>query len=57
MAAQVTEVIDWEKLMQDQVAEQNRHLYEAYAKIVKLQEENAKLKEELEQFDKARFVE
>ena len=47
MAAQVTEVIDWEKVMQDQAAEQNRHLYEAYAKIVALQEENAKLKNEL----------
>ena len=57
MAAQVTEVINWEKVMQDQAAEQNRHLYEAYAKIVALQEENAKLKEELEQFDKTRFVE
>ncbi len=57
MAAQVTEVIDWEKVMKDQGAEQNRHLYEAYAKIVALQEENAKLKEELEQFDKTRFVE
>ncbi len=57
MAAQVTEVIDWEEMMRDQVAEQNRHLYEAYAKIVALQEENAKLKEELEQFDKTRFVE
>ena len=57
MAAQVTEVIDWEKVMKDQGAEQNRHLYEAYAKIVALQEENAKLKEELKQFDKTRFVE
>jgi hypothetical protein len=47
MVAQVTEVIDWEKVMQDQAAEQNRHLYEAYAKIVALQEENAKLKNEL----------
>ena len=33
--------------MERQVADQNKHLYEAYAKIVKLQEENKKLKEQL----------
>jgi len=51
------EIIDWEKMMKDQLADQNKHLYEAYAKIVALQEENAKLKKELEEFDKARFIE
>ena len=53
----VTEVIDWEKMMKDQLADQNKHLYEAYAKIVELQEGNAKLKKELEELDKARFIE
>ena len=39
--------IDWQEAMERQVADQNKHLYEAYAKIVKLQEENKKLKEQL----------
>ena len=29
--------------MERQVADQNKHLYEAYAKIVELQEENSEL--------------
>ena len=33
--------------MERQVADQNKHLYEAYAKIVELQEENKKLKAQL----------
>ncbi len=32
--------------MKDQLADQNKHLYEAYTKIVELQEKNAKLKED-----------
>ncbi len=39
--------IDWQEAMERQVADQNKHLYEAYAKIVELQEENKKLKEQL----------
>lgn len=43
----MTDKIDWQEAMERQVADQNKHLYEAYAKIVELQEENAKLKEQL----------
>ena len=39
--------IDWQEAMERQVADQNKHLYEAYAKIVELQEENRNLKEQL----------
>ena len=39
--------IDWQEAMERQIADQNKHLYEAYAKIVELQEENKKLKEQL----------
>lgn len=39
--------ITWQEVMERQIADQNKHLYEAYAKIVELQEENKKLKEQL----------
>ena len=39
--------MNWQEAMERQIIDQNRHLYEAYAKIVKLQEENNNLKDEL----------
>ena len=39
--------IDWQEAMEKQLADQNKHLYEAYTRIVQLQEENKNLKEQL----------
>ena len=39
--------INWQEAMEKQLADQNKHLYEAYARIVQLQEENKNLKEQL----------
>ena len=48
--------IDWQEAMERQVADQNKHLYEAYAKIVELQEENRNLKEQLAEAKYAELV-
>ena len=39
--------MNWQEAMERQMIDQNRHLYEAYARIVQLQEENKNLKEQL----------
>jgi hypothetical protein len=39
--------MNWEGALEKQIAEMNKHLYQAYARIVQLQEENSKLKEQL----------
>ena len=43
--------INWQEAMEKQLADQNKHLYEAYARIVQLQEENKNLKEQLAKRD------
>lgn len=48
--------ITWQEVMERQIADQNKHLYEAYAKIVELQEENKELKEQLAEAKYAELV-
>lgn len=48
--------INWQEAMERQIADQNKHLYEAYAKIVELQEENKELKEQLAEAKYAELV-
>lgn len=47
MANHSGRIISYEEAMKEQIADMNKHLYDAYKKIVCLQEENKKLRSTL----------
>ena len=48
-------IISYEDAMKEQIAGMNKHLYDAYKKIVCLQEENKKLRDTIDELTEERL--